>query len=43
MGNQFNRGQFQVIHFQSSKTINTYNGYMTSKYGSNFKFPIITH
>ena len=38
-----NQGQ-TVTHFQSSKTINhTYNRYKTSKYGSNFKFPIITH
>ena len=42
MGNQWNQGQ-TVMHLQCSETITTYNGYKTSKYASNFKFPIITH
>ena len=37
-----NHGQ-TVMHLQSSETINHSYWYKTSKYASNFKFPMITH
>ena len=41
-GTNGNHGQ-TVMHLICSETSTTHNGYKTSKYASNFKFPIITN